>query len=290
MYLMKSKVIFLSVIFGLLLGGCNRQTPEEDDFDVIIFINAKSLSGSLLKSDVSEAENAIEKLIIYGVDEDNNVTTFPVEQTPLTNGSNIEIKSTKNIKTFYAIANPSPAIEAQNPATDAALTEMLADFEFMPQSPFLMSGKADKNGKFVNIELVRAVAKVEIFGLNDFEIQTVTVVNTPDRGYVFDRNGAVPTDLRIDYPPINTASPNIYVAENLASTPTIFRVTGIFEDKNASYDIVLKVGEAVAILRNTHYLVSITPKTDDECTISVDIPGWIEQDTDVHIIPDDKFQ
>ena len=288
---MKSKVVFLSVILGLFFFGCNRQTPEEDDFDVVIFINAKSLSGSLLKSDVSEAENSIAALIIYGVDDAGNVMKFPVTQTPITNGSNIELKSTKNINTFYAIANPSPEIEAQTPSTVSALTEMLADFEFAPQSPFLMSGKAEKTGKFVNLELVRAVAKVEIFGLNDFEIQTVTVVNTPDRGYVFDGNGALPTDLiRINYPPINTASPNLYVAENLASTPTIFRVTGLFDGKNASYDVVLKVGEAVPILRNTHYLVSITPKTDDECTISVDIPGWKEKETDVHIIPDDKFQ
>jgi len=285
------RVVFLSVILGLVLGGCNKPDPNDDIQQVVIFINAKSLSNSVLKSTASEAEKAIPKLIIYSIDVQNNVEKLQVFQNPSLDDG-IALVVSREIKAFYAIANPSAEIEAANPTTVTALKDLIVSFSSAPQSPFIMSGEANiGSSKYVNIELVRAVAKIEITGLNDFVIQSVTVRNTPDRGFVFERE-LPPSAVRVNYPAINVATPALYVAENSSIyNPTVFRVTGTFDGKQASYDVVLKIGNNnIAIVRNTHYQVSISPITEDDYEITITIPDWNFVKTDDHIIPDENFQ
>ena len=284
------RVVVLLVSVGLFLSGCNILNPkDENDHQVVVFFNTKSLSSSLLKSTASEAEKTVEKIIIYGVDDNDVVEKLLVEQNPPDGG--ILLTVSRSIKTFYAIANPSAAMEAYDPLSVAALTNMIAYFETAQQSPFLMSGKAGINGFKVNIELERVVVKIDIFGMNGFEIQSIEVKNTPDRVFVFDRGGALPTSgLRTDYLP--TTSTTLYVAEYHSSDPTTFLVSGEFEDKQASYNLVIRsAGSAISLLRNTHYQVNISPITEDEFEFELIIPDWKDgQPLDDHFIPDDLFE
>ena len=284
------KVVFLFVIFVFAIYGCGSRKPN-DDVQVVIFLKPKTLSNSILKSTASEAEKSIQKIVIFGSDDHNKVEKLEVIQSPPSNG--IELTVSKDLTTFYVIANPSPELEAMNPLDIATLNGIIADFTNAPQTPLLMSGKAEvTGGKFVHIELTRAVAKIEIIGLNDFVIQTATVMNTPDKGYVFDRGGTLPFVFGVvSYPQVSSANPILYVAENTAINPTTFRLTGTFEGKQAEYDVVLKIGgNNIAILRNNHYQVSITPKTEYDYEITITIPDWTDVKTDDHTIPDENFE
>ena len=286
------KIVLLLIISVFILTGCEHEQMlgSEDDRLVSISFSTRSLSSSLLKSTVSPEEESIVKMILFGVDDLGNVVQTiipPLPEPPLTA---VQVTISRKVKSLYAIANPSADIEAKNPITVSDLIDMTGDFSEAPQSPFLMSGKEDVNGYNINIivELVRTVAKIEIIGKNEFLISSVTVSNTPDKGYVFKKETlSMPTpDNRVTYSSVISATPTLYVTENSALNPVEFVITGEFQGKLANYTIVLKSGgSTIDIVRNTHYQVNITPITESECSISINIPGWKDEITDTQVIP-----
>ena len=295
---MKNIILWISFI-AFFSAGC-RKAPDDllVDRQVVIFFSARSLSSSLLKSAATSEESSISRIILFGVDNLNNVVkTFPAIDNPPLTGINLTVP--KNIKSLYAIANPTIALEGSNPVTLSALMALTGDFGVAPQPPFLMSGYGNVLGYNVNIELNRTVAKIEMEGINGFEIETVTVKDTPDKGYVFKREpiSTPPITVSVSYPTINLAIPTLYLAENtggLNPRPTQFIVTGQYGDKHANYTVVLSSeGGNIDIVRNTYYKVYISPITDSDCNIIITIPEWKDafDDENPHIIyiPDENF-
>ena len=289
---MKKKVL-LYALCACIFTGCkdSKETLEPDDRQVDILFSAKATTSSFLKSTVTPAENLISKVILFGVDVQNNVIeNYAVINNPPLTG--IQLTISKDVKSLYAIANPSTDMEATKPSSVSDLMNLVGDFTNAPQSPFLMGGNGNVIGDKVNIELIRAVAKIEIIGKNGFQIATVTVKNTTGKGYVFRKETfSVPASASmVNYPAINTTNPILYVAENSRQNPTQFVVTGQLQGKQASYTIVLtNEGQNVDIVRNTHYQVDITPITESECIVTITIPAWSDATTDDHVIPDENF-
>jgi len=156
----------------------------------------------------------------------------------------------------------------------------------MPQSPFLMSGKGDVIGRNVQINLVRAAAKIEVIAKNEFVIESVTVKNTPDKGYIFDNATLeTPVSSNMAIYPANTTNSIVYVAENSKKKPTEIVVAGRYLGKKANYTIVLKnEGLPVDIVRNTIYQVSISAIDELNCNVSVTIPIWKDVAADKQVI------
>ncbi len=291
------KNLVLLFVFALciyIFAGCNR-TPKDTDEEtrkIVVFFSAKSDANSLLKSTASDNEKKITKVALFGVDALNNVIEnyTPIDNPPST-GTSLVISN--NVNMLYAIANPSDVMVAKTPSNLSDILAMTGTFADAPQSPFLMGGKGDVSNYAVNIEFIRAVAKISFIGKNEFVIESVTVGNTPDHGYIFSQ--ALPvvplSAARVSYPKVESSTPMVYVAENTKQDPTQFVVTGKFNSKQATYAFVLvDRGTKVDIARNTHYQVNISPKTDSECTITIDIPDWGDGDTDDIEIPDEKFE
>ena len=288
------KIVFLFVLSAFITAGCNEK-PEvpkpEPKRQVVIFFTPKLLTSSLFKSSSSDGEDEIQKILLFGVDYLNRLEKFPVINNPSSSGVTLTISN--NIKSFYAIANPSPELESVNPSNLSALNDIMSDFSNVPDAPFLMSGTANIINETVHIELVRAVAKVRIIGENDFQISSVTVMNTSSKGYVFPRTPfSVPTE-KIDYDPIISSEPTIYVAENNTVSPTHFVISGQLYGKQARYTIeqlTTNGGTPVDIVRNNYYEVTITPITNDDCSITITILDWIDVPVDGHTIPDEDFE
>lgn len=289
--LVRNSIAFLLFAFAsVTLAGCEPESLSPENRLVVINFTTGSLSDSMLKS-ATEAEKEITKIKLFGVAADNSIfETYPdIVGLP---SSGVPITISRKVKTLYAIANPSVAMEAEL-STISDLSNLVGVFD-EPQSPYLMGGQISINGSEseygnnISIELIRAVAKVKITGKNGFQIETVTVTNTPDGGYVFKKaEPSVPaTANMISYPVITSGAPIVYVAENTTQSSTKFVVTGTFNSKQASYTIVLKQeGQAIDIARNHYYQVAITPITKDECTTTISIPEWSEEDTDDYVIP-----
>ena len=289
----KMRKLFLFFAIGFfILAGCNENPDSIEENQIIIFFSTKPASSSLLKSTGTEAENSITKVIIFGVDAQNDVIeTYPVINNPPSSG--IELTISKDVTSLYAIANPSTYMETATPATVSELMSLTGDFTSAPQSPFLMGGMGNVNGNSVNIEVIRAVAKIEIIGKNDFLIESVTVANTPDKGYVFSRETfSVPASSgKTTYPAINSAAPILYVAESSSKEPVQFVITGQYQGKQANYTLVLKYeGQNIDIVRNKHYQVGITPITESNCEITISIPDWDDEDLGIYEIPDENFE
>ena len=296
------KIALFFALCAYIFVGCGGNEPEDvpigpeipvkQEHQVTILFTTQTTTRALLKSDASTAEDLISKVIIFGVDDNNTIIEkYPTVNNPSLTGTTLTVNI--RVKSLYAIANPSAAIEALTPATVTDLTGMVGNFASTPKSPFLMSGKGSVIGNNVTVELIRAIAKVGITGKNDFQISTVTVMNTPNEGYVFKKETfSIPgSTTRVSYPVLNSSTPMLYVAENNRQNPTQFVVTGQLYGKNASYTIVLKSeGQDIDIVRNTFYQVDITPITESECAVSVTIPGWNDVGTDDHVIPDDNFE
>ena len=283
------KLVLLFIIGSFILAGCSEKPDSEQDCEIIVCFTVDSQPISLLKSTATTAEERIDRIILYGA-AGSNVTKLYDGAKPSTGGIPLIIPRT--ISTLYAIANPSTSMETATTVT--VLTNLTGSFTSAPASPFLMSGIAEnidgKTNKNISINLVRAVAKIEFTGTNGFVITSVTVQNTPTQGYVFQRSPfAVPTTTG-NYAAINSSTPVLYVAENTSSTTnpplTNFRVNGRLNSGTATnYDINLKKnGQNIDIVRNTRYQVSITPITEDECIITVNIPGWSDVTTDDYVI------
>ena len=282
----------LLVLGAFILTGCNRKPVDDLEEDLLIEVSfsTKPLSVALSKSIATTAESLISKILLFGVDAAGNVVeSFPAITTPPF--SNIPLTISRQITSLYAIANPSSTLEAATPANVTALIALIDGFATAPASPFLMGGQGLVNSTNIQIELIRAVAKIEIQGKNNFQITSVVVQNTPNAGYGFKREPlAIPVSSRVNYSAVASAAPVLYVAESANSNPATFLVAGTFEGKTASYNITLTVGGTpIDIERNTHYQVGITPVTEDDCIVTITIPDWADMPTDEHVIPDSEF-
>ena len=273
-----------------ILSGCGKEPKEiiDEEHQVVLTFSAQDNEDASLKSVGSAAERSITKLLLFGVNEANNVVKYPVINNPVSGTTSVTIS--KTIKTIYAIANPTTALEGASPATLTALNDLVGSYTAQPTSSFLMSGSASVTGSSVNFTLVRAIAKIKINAKNDFVITSVTVQNTPRDVYVFPRSPfAVPTN-RINYGIVNSATPELYVTENTAANSTKFLVVGTYLDKTANYTFELKVGgNPIDILRNRFYTVDITPLTETECFVSFSVVDWVDVTTDEQVIPDSAF-
>ena len=178
------KKVFLSFAFiALIFTGCKKEPNEISGYDqVVIFFVPQA---SLLKSEATGSEKSIQKITLFGVDGQNIIEKYPVINTPSLDGEPLTIS--RRVTSIYAIANIDVNVATLSTVSD--LTNLTNNFTSAPVTPFLMSGIAtnlNRSTKIVSIDLVRAVAKVEIIG-NEFVIETVTVKNTPSQGYVFGR-------------------------------------------------------------------------------------------------------
>ena len=275
------RIVFCLTLFGLLLSGCRHPKHPELEREVAIFFSTKQMSGSLLKSTASEEENFIKRVVMFGVDNQNNVVqTFPVRENPPLDGWMLSIP--KDIALLYAIANPSSALEVANPSNVSDLTALTDDFTNAPVSPFLMGGKASVNAYNVNIELVRSVAKIEVIGEKGFEVQSVTVKNTPAKGFVFVQPTlTVPSSERVNYPENNNTI--VYVAENSKQNPTTLIVKGVYAGTIYQVNVSFIMNEAlVDIVRNTCYTVGVGPTGPEDQNITFTIREWDDIDIDKH--------
>ena len=249
----------LLFLFGFFVSaGCERNPIDDLEVDerhvVMIRFAAKPLSGSLSKSAATPEEDLIKKIIMFGVNNQGNI----IETFELSSDTSLTIA--RKITWLYAIANPTDSIEAATPSNISDLMDMTCDYSDAPQSPFLMSGKSEVIGASVNIELVRAVAKIEIVG-NNFQADSVFVIDAPAKGYVFSRDPfSAPVSDRVTYS--YSGSSSIYVAENSKQNPLNLFVTGLYEGEFFAYTITPSInGEGIDIVRNTYYKIDIIPNT-----------------------------
>ena len=246
-------------LFMLFLMGCKpNNIPEQHQ--VMVFFSTRSPSGSLLKSTATPAEDQISEIILFAInDKDEIVETFPLSSS----GGRLTLS--RKITSLYAIANPGDIVWATY-TTGLQLRNLTANFSAKPASPFLMSGTAEipYASATVNIRLVRAVAKININVVDTgFEIESVTVNNTPAKGYVFSKTPfSVPTSDRVTYSYSAgdlAINPSIYVAEN-SPNQTEFVVTGKYQGRQIDpYTFKLTKGNNmyIEIKRNTCYQVDI---------------------------------
>lgn len=279
------KFFLLSVLCGFLLTGCPGDDPENDR-EILINFSAIPLSDMVLKSTATTNESLVSKMLLIGVDDKNvPVKIYPVISNPALTG--MKLTMPLEVKTLYAIANPSSGMESATPSTFSDLSNLTGDFSTAPQSPFLMGGKGDIVGSSATIELIRAVAKIEVIAPNELEIESVTVKNTPNKAYVFKKDTRVaPTNsVRVDYL-VNTVTTTVYVAECSKDNPVELEVIGMYLGQEAKYTIRLNDnGAPIDIARNTHYQVNITPLSNVESNVSITIPAWDDVRTDDHMIP-----
>ena len=259
------KIIWLFTLGLFIMSGCGHDPKDDPEPErlVMVYFSARPLSGSLLKSTASPDEVEINKIILYGVDEHGAVVQT-IRKLVESDPDPIPLSLSLNVETLYAIANADVNIEWATPTTVADLMNMTVNFSEAPQPPFLMSGIATVDGGgSVNIELVRAIAKIDIFGLDtveDFQIESITVKNTAAKGYVFGSTESIsiPTGIT-DYvfPYAGEEVFSIYVAENSEGCYPQFEVK--FQDNDETYPFTLKsTGNEFDIVRNTCYQVSIS--------------------------------
>ena len=216
----------------------------------------------------------------------NVVKSFPVIDNPPLTGLTLTIS--KYITSFYAIANPSAILETATPANVSDVMALTGDFTNAPQSPFLMGGHANVKESNVHIELVRAIAKITVSGEDGFDVQSVTVKNTPAEGFVFAQSTlTAPSSDRVDYP--ENSATTIYVAENSGQNPTTLTVKGTYYGRPSEVDVHFVMnGELVDLVRNTSYSIVIGSIAQDYY-IKVSIRDWDDQEIDRHYFDPQLF-
>jgi len=252
--------LFLFAFSLYYLVGCRLDPTDEPEPDRVVVLNftARPLSGSLLKAKATDEEDFIENILLYGVNnKDTVVYTYSISTNQSLSGISLVIP--RKVKSLYAIANPTSDIEEKEPLSVSDLMDLICDYSEAPQSPFLMSGMAEISA-IINLELVRAIAKIEIAG-DDFIIESVTVINTPAKGYIFSRKPlSVPTFDRITYSYSGNSA--IYIAESNGQNPISLFVRGYYHGIFTAYTIVITDGGVpVDIARNTYYPVNISQNT-----------------------------
>ena len=247
--------------------GCEREHSEKGQSNVVIYFTTQSLSASLLKMAATEEEEAITKVILYAVDEEDDIIQTHTIDNPSLNGIPLTIPT--EVKWFYAIANPSIELEEETPENVADLLDLTESFTTAPLSPFMMSGIGEVSSISVIIPLVRSIARVDIIGKNGFHIDSVKVIGTPNKGYVFKRESLLSLPASADtvsYAAVertNSDTITLYVAENIASNPTKFIVSGEYENLQTCDTILIKYeGYTVDIMRNTCYQLGVTPVSE----------------------------
>ena len=290
------KLVFCLSLCGLFWTGCTREPKETLDEGRIEILFTANTQASLLKSTPTTAENNVTEIMLIGVDGSGNVVTGGCTPASLTGADltaaltvlGTSITVSKRVVTLYAIANPSSSLRtsANSLTTLSGLQGLTNSFAApMPASPFMMSGTGTVNhtAKTVAIELIRAVAKIDIrSGTTGFVITSASVQSTPDLGYVFGRTPLViPTSgmTRVNYGAVTSANPILYAAESPGSASgTSFNVTGSYDEKTATYNFRLtKLTSYIDIVRNTHYVVNINPVTEATCTITITIADWNDE-------------
>lgn len=285
---MRKKMFIPLLMWGVLFVSCSKEDknlPSENGArKVMINFTTTAMSDMTTRSEGSVEENAIEKVAIFGINNQGQIEqTFPVIENPLTTGNVINIQN--NVKMLKVIANPSSDINL-NFSSLAEMESATFDCKTAPQSPYIMSGTSEVNSNSINIELVRNIAKIEVKGTNGFAVTSVTVKRTPSKSYVFERATLPSFDLSdyIDYP--KKTGSIVYVAENSKKTPTELFVTGTYNGALTAYTITLSQNsQPIDILRNTSYIVSINPISSEDCSVDVTIPEWNEQVADDNFIP-----
>jgi len=253
---MKTRIIFFLFVCSFFgLTGCDRDSQDEPERTVSINFTV----GSMLKSAATTAEDRVDKIILYTVDNQNVVKKY---ETTLS-GTTLTIS--KKVKTFYAIANPTAAMETLTTLNE--LLNLTCDFATVPQPPFVMSGRSDFSGSSnINIQLNRMVAKINIVAPVDFQVESLKVT-THISGYVFART---PFDVpafssAVIYTFTNISSP-VYLAENSGqSNLTEIAITGKYRDIHSithTFNIKEK-SQDVNIVRNTSYNVELDFKYMD---------------------------
>ena len=275
------KVIFCLTLSGLFFAGCGGKKPPEPDpdQDVTIVFSTKPMSTSV----ATEEEKSITKVVIFGVDDkDNVIKAFPALNNPSSEG--LKLSMSNNITRIFAIANPSSALEGANPSNVSDLMNLTGDFTNAPQSPFLMSGSASVSSAKANIELVRCIAKIEVSGEDGVDIQSVTVKNTPTKGFVFAQPTlTVPSSSgRVDYPKNNKTV--LYVAENIKEDPTTLQVEFDYDGVLYNEPFEFTSNQApVDIVRNTYYSVTVIPNDlEDTISFTLTIRVWDDVEIDDH--------
>ena len=200
----------------------------------------------------------------------------------------LAIKPAIMLPTCMVARNLESSLVTAPPSTVSDLKSLTASFATAPSpASLLMSGSAEIENATANIQLIRAVSKIEITGKNNFIITSVTVMNTPDRGYVFNQGTpSVPVSAtRTSYPVVTSPTPILYVAESTIGNPVQFEVVGKYDGNEAKYTFSITDNrEPVNIVRNTHYQVNITPITEDECIVTFIIPDWEDETADNYVI------
>ncbi len=259
-----SNVIWILVFSLFIAAGCERYTDEPEPKERLITINFTTgeLSGSLLKKGASIEEDLIGKVLLFGVD-----AQYSVVDTFILASSGTTRSIPKTVKTLWAVANPTPALlTAPKPANSTALMDITADFPTGPQSPFLMSGKAEIIDNSVAITFCRMVARIDLTGIaGKFQIESVSV-NAAVTGYVFERpSWSVPAlNSRTNYS-YTGSTPVIYVVEHSGSDPVLFTVTGRFLDQPAHLQqsvvcdqfSIKSGGQNVEFKRNTYHQANV---------------------------------
>ena len=297
---MKNSIIVWILALSLVnLTGCKHDPIVDnggDDRLVVVFISANSISSSL-KSTASVDEDDVTEVILFGVDGSDAVVGQPhTIANPSSSGNSLIVPRT--VEWFYAIANPSDDMKNPSlfsPTTVTDLEELVADFSDAPESPFLMSGIGEVQNYSAVINLVRTIAKIEVIGKNGFVVETVTVLDTPDEGYVFPKDPIeVPlTASPEEYDtfeatkdefnnPLNIVT--FYIPENVKETPTRFKVTGTLDEvEPITYTFELKQNKTgIDIKRNTRYSVGISPINLFEGTIDLEVTEWEYEVTQPH--------
>jgi len=274
----KIGIYFISI--ALIISGCSGKPNAEQDRMLVVSFSIKSLTTTDMKSATTSDEEVISKVILFGVNNQDAV----IEKRLVTINTSLEgfqLTISQDVKLLYAIANPSETHLSAKPSTVSDLLVLTDDFTNAPVSPFLMSGKANINGNNINIALVRSVAKIVVIGEDGFQVQSVTVKDTPSKGFVFAQTtlSVPPSSNRVDYTDISNST--IYVAENSKQNPTTLIVKGTVAGVPVKEKIFTfeKNGQPIDIERNFCYKATIS-FDGQNADISFNIVEWNDIDLD----------
>ncbi len=274
------KKIFLPITLCFFIGifGTSCQKNQDDIIhatqDVTFNFSSKAMSDIRTRSAASAEESTLEDITLYALSSDGKIVqTLQIEDPAQPTTLAIESRVTN----VYALAN----VETNNLLSVADLQALTFDASSMPASPFVFSAHSTLYGSSMNIELIRAIAKVEILGKNGFQVNSITVKNTPNKGFITSSQQNVPADaVMVDYSKYSGTA--VYVAESNASEPVKFFVEGMLNGQTTAYTFDLKIdGKNINIMRNTCYQIEVSPISDTECEINVVIPEWNDETGDI---------
>ncbi len=282
------KILIPAVACVALAASCSKDATSttETSQTVAVQISAKSLSDASTRSEASAEEMKISSVNLFAVDANGYVVkAYPTIENP---ASTVTLVVDNAASQIVAIANSSEGFcpDIANVATLAEIKALTFDASSEVVAPYGMFGNGSISGSAVEVELIRSVAKIEVVGDNGFEVNTVTVKNTPSMGYVAAQS-LVEVPSEAEYVSYEKGDDAIaYVAESTSENPVEILVEGTINGTDAYYTVnVENNGEALDIERNTCYQLTIAPITSTECSVSVVIPEWDDVEADNVNIP-----